>query len=337
MTKRKIIIDTDPGVDDAFAIALALKYDGFDVIGITSSMGNKTLDITTNNSVKLAKYFNANCMVYKGEPEYITSSLKVDAGSVHGDDGFGGHSNLLEYDEKYLSDISAVDFILSSIEKYPNEIEIIALAPLTNIASAIARNKDRMKQLKAIYSMGGGINRGNATKYAEFNYYVDPKALEITYSIGEDIDIYMFGLDITHHTIFSNNDLMFLKKACGQLGELLGKFSDAYLDIYWEYEGYLGCVIHDLLVPAYMIDNSICPTIKKAKLTTEIDGDKKGITKCTFNNKSNNANIIASVDTFRFKKLFFKTLFGEEIVNKYAEVIKRNNDCNNNYEIKLVL
>ncbi len=334
ITKRKIIIDTDPGVDDAFAIALALSSDKLEVLGITASMGNTGLDITTDNAVKLAKYFGASCKVYRGEEEYVTSAEKIVSKGVHGNDGLGGMSSSLEYDENYLSKQSAVDFILETVNKYPNEIELITLAPLTNIAKAIQKDPETMKKVKAIYSMGGGVNRGNVTPYAEFNYYADPKALEITYSIGDCVDIYMFGLDVTHKTIFTCNDIFFMKKVGGDVGELLSKMADVYLDAYWGFSGYLGTVIHDMLVVAYAIDDSVCPKTKRAILTTEISGEKQGITKCEFVDDKNkgNAYIVSSVDTFKYKKLFFEEMFGNEVVEKYEATIKAMNNCNNDYK-----
>ncbi len=338
MSKRKLIIDTDPGVDDAFAIALALKSEEFDVIGITSSMGNLGLETTTTNVVKLAKYFGAKCKIYKGEDSYLTSGEKTVSKDVHGNDGLGGSGDLLEYDESYLSDIKAVDFILDSIKKYPNEIEIITLAPLTNIAKAIETDCEAMKKVKTIYSMGGGVKKGNITPYAEFNFFADPKALDVTLSIGNEVDIYMFGLDVTHQTIFTCNDFFFLNKACGEKGEVLTKMAKAYLDTYWKFSGYLGCVIHDLVVVAYVLDNSICPELKKALVTTEIDGDKKGITKCDFENTEKSNMIVASsIDTFKYKKLFIRKMFGEEICNNYEKTIKAMNNCNNDYNVKIVL
>ncbi len=337
--KRKIIIDTDPGVDDAFAIALALKSDKLDVLGITASMGNTGLDITTSNAIRLAKYFGATCKVYRGEEEYVTSAEKIVSKGVHGDDGLGGVSNLLEYDRNYLSDQSAVDFILETVKKYPNEVELITLAPLTNIAKAIQKDPETMKKVKAIYSMGGGVKKGNVTPYAEFNYYADPKALEVTYSIGDCVDIYMFGLDVTHKTIFTCNDIFFMKKAGGDVGELLSKMADVYLDAYWGFSGYLGTVIHDMLVVAYTIDENICPKSKRANITTEISGEKQGMTKCQFveDTGGGNAYVVSSVDTFKYKKLFFEVMFGCEVAERYASTIQAMNDCNNNYEVITVL
>ncbi len=338
MKRRKIIIDTDPGVDDAFAIALALKCKEFDVIGITSSKGNKTLDITTDNAVKLVKYFNGNCKVYRGEEKYITLTSNAVTVDVHGDDGLGGYSTLLEYDENYLSNTPAVDFILSSIKENPGEIEIIALSPLTNIASAILKDESTMKNLKAIYSMGGGIKRGNITKYAEFNYWIDPKALDITYSsIGEHVNIYMFGLDATHSTVLSCNDLYFIKKTGGEQGKLLVKLSEAYLKAYWNFNRYIGCVLHDLLVVAYMVDNSICPSIRRARLTTEVDGEKQGITVCDFNSNIPNVFVVASVDAFKYKTTFIERMFGKEICEEYKNSIKAINDCNHGYKVKEII
>ncbi len=335
--RRKIIIDTDPGIDDAFAIALASKYEHFEILGITSSMGNKGIENTTINAVKLAKYFNSNCKVYKGEKSYISNNEEITADDVHGDDGLGGIGKELDFDKNILSEKTAVDFILESIKKYPNEIEIIALAPLTNIAKAIEKDFETMKNLKCIYSMGGGINRGNITPFAEFNYYVDPKAVQMTYTLGNFVDIYMLGLDVTHDSLLTCNDLFFIKKANQELGTLLHNLAQEYLNTYWSYNEYLGCVMHDLLVVAYAIDKNICPTTKIAKLTVPVEGEKIGATLCDFNTPKENKNVIVptSVHSFNYKKLFIKILFGKETEEKYDRVTKAMELSNNNLNLKL--
>lgn len=337
MTKRKIIIDTDPGVDDAFALALASKYKDFEILGITSSMGNKGLETTTSNSVRLAKYLNIDCKVYKGSKEYATFGEKNYSQNVHGDDGIGGVSKELSYDENFLSEISAIDFILDSVKKYPNEVEIVALAPLTNIAIAIEKDFELMKNVKAIYSMGGGINTGNKTKFAEFNYYADPKAIEIVYNLGEFVDIYMFGLDVTHNSMMSCNDLFFVNKIGGYLGEMLYKMSLSYQDAYWNFRKMLGCVMHDMLVVAFMIDNSVCPDVKFAKLTTEISGEKRGISNCDFNIEETEKNslIAISIDSLKYKKVFIETLFGIETVDLYEKSINIANKNNNFFKMDI--
>ncbi len=336
MTKRKIIIDTDPGVDDAFAIALASKYKNFEILGITSSMGNKGLETTTSNCIRLAKYFDINCKVYKGENEYVTKGEKSFSQGVHGDDGLSGVSKDLEYDENILSDEKAVDFILESVKKYPNEIEIIALAPLTNIAYAINKDFETMKKVKAIYSMGGAIEMGNVTPYAEFNYYADPEAVEIVYSLGKYVDTYMFGLNVTHNSMLTCNDLAFVKQDCGELGKVLYEISTSYQDAYWKFRKMLGCVMHDMLVVAYMINSEICENVKKAVLTTEIYGDKKGISKFDFNcEKNKNVLVATSVNPYMYKKTFIETVFGEEKMKQYELSIKQANESEKNFSVKI--
>lgn len=260
--KRKIIIDTDPGVDDAFAIITALKYTGFHVLGITTVAGNKGLEYVTNNALKLVGLMQADCLVYKGAHATLKDldkpgNEKKSAGDTHGFDGLGGI--VLPYDLAKLSDQHAVDYILETVEKYPDEVEIIALGPLTNIAAAIQKSPQTMKKVKVIWSMGGGVYRGNITPVSEFNYWFDAEAAEITYSIGTDVDIYMFGLDVTYKTFFTANDFFFIQQEGGELGQYLYDMSQDYARSYWQNRRLTGAVIHDLVPVIYAID----PTISK--------------------------------------------------------------------------
>lgn len=136
MSKRKIIFDTDPGIDDAYAIIAAMKYEAFDVLGLCTVAGNKGLEFTTTNALKLIKLMNYNCKVYKGAATSLLP-LARDAKDTHGTDGLGGIT--LGYDLNKLSDIHAVDFILETVKANPGEIEIIAIGPVTNIALAIQK------------------------------------------------------------------------------------------------------------------------------------------------------------------------------------------------------
>ncbi|MCK5387961.1 MAG: nucleoside hydrolase, partial [Candidatus Izimaplasma sp.] len=210
---RKIIFDTDPGIDDAYAIITAMKHPDIKVLGICTVAGNKGIEFTTTNAQKLIKLMNYDCQVYKGAKD---SLLKVadDAGATHGIDGLGGVP--LAYDKSSLSSISAVDYILNTVKENPNEIEIIAIGPVTNIALAIRKDKETMKKIKAIYTMGGGVYRGNITPVAEFNYWYDAQATKEMFELGVDVPIHMIGLDITHKSIVTNNDLEFMKMTGGE-------------------------------------------------------------------------------------------------------------------------
>jgi len=321
---RKIIFDTDPGIDDAYAIIAAMKYPDMKILGICTVAGNKGIEFTTVNAQKLVKYMNYDCLVYKGAEESLLK-VAIDAGETHGIDGLGGVK--LDYDDSSLSDMNAVDFILKTVKENPNEIEIMAIGPVTNIALAIRKDKETMKKVKAIYTMGGGVYKGNITPVAEFNYWYDAIAAKEMFSIGEDVDIHMIGLDITHKSIFTTNDLEFMKMVGGELGELLYEMIIPYIESYWSYSRYVGCVIHDLLTVIYAIDQSVCPkeSVYNATLDVSISGITIGQTVVDIVDSwklPKNSYVPLEVDSLKYISKFFEIVFGEEIANLYLKVVK---------------
>lgn len=321
---RKIIFDTDPGIDDAYGIIAAMKHPELQVLGLCTVAGNKGIEFTTTNALKLVHLMDYDCMVYKGAGE---SLLKVaeDAGATHGTDGLGGVQ--LDYDENKLSDIHAVDYLIETVKNNPGEIEIIALGPVTNIAMAIQKDPETMKKTKAIYSMGGGVFRGNITPVAEFNYWYDAKAVELMFSIGEDVPIHMIGVDITHDSVITANDLEFMRLEGGELGGLLYKMVLPYVESYWKYSKYTGCVIHDLLCVIYAMDQSVCPKdgVHHSNLRVSTSGISIGQTVVDLVDSwklPKNAYVPMKVDKRKYKELFFEITFGERVAELYKRYVK---------------
>ena len=227
--KRKVIIDCDPGVDDALAInALLLKKD-IEVLGITCVGGNRPLEYTYKNALRLVDFFNSDVKVYKGvEPLSIDPNIKTSF--FHGENGFGDVE--IPYTTKNLSDINAIDFLEEMLLKYPNEVEILALGPLSNLAALILKNSKAFENVKAIYSMGGTFSMGNITPYCEFNYYFDLKALDIVMNAlnKNKVVFHMFPLDVTMKVYFDVNEFTFLRYEGGKWGNLVADiFENHYL------------------------------------------------------------------------------------------------------------
>lgn len=320
MEKRKIIIDTDPGIDDAFAITAAFRYDGFEVLGLTTVAGNKLIDVVTANGSKLTKLNHVNSLVYKGATQTIAqmeqkaSAANVEnADEVHGADGLGGV--YLPIDESNISDIHAVDFILDTIKKYPNEVEIIAIGPLTNLALAIRKDKETMKKVKAIWSMGGGVLKGNMTPVAEFNYWYDPESVAITFRIGNTVPIHMVGLNMTGKSGFHKEELNLLED-CGEIGKTLLSMVKKYGEDF-ETED-VNCVIHDLACVMYAIRPDICPkeSIYHANLQIPEDGLCKGETIVDLIDSwklEKNAYVPMDINRDEYVKEFFKVTFNREL------------------------
>ena len=320
MDKRKLIIDTDPGIDDTYAIITALKYEGFDVQGITVVAGNVGLDNCVNNALGIVNLMDADCSVYPGAeaPLKLLNENKTYEleGLVHGEGGLG--TVQLTPDLSKKSDKHAVDFILETVKANPHEVEIIALGPLTNIALAIQKDKETMKKVKKIWSMGGGVRYGNRTPVAEFNYWADPEAAKVTYDeIGEDVEINMIGLDVTQQTRFNLDDLFFLRTECGELGALLGEMSNHYMETYWNALRVTGVIVHDLVAVMLAINPSLSSeddVFKQVNLQMECEGICTGQSVVQFSpseTEAKNATVYMGIDNTAFKEAFFQLVFPE--------------------------
>lgn len=320
MSKRKIIIDTDPGIDDTHAIIAALTYQHYDVLGITVVSGNVGLDNCVNNALGIVNLMGADCLVYPGAPTSLKQlnrdEVEHTGNLVHGEHGLG--TVQLTPDLSKKSDVHAVDFILQTVKDNPGEVEIITLGPLTNIALAIQKDRETMKMVKKVWSMGGGVRFGNQTPVAEFNYWADPEAAKVTYEFGEEIEINMIGLDVTHQTRFSLDDLFFLQTECGGVGALLSEMSNHYLESYWNSDRIAGVIIHDLVTVMLAIDPSLSSEediYKKVNVKIECEGICKGQTvvqlKPTTSEEieAKNANVYMGIDNTTFKNAFFKLCF----------------------------
>lgn len=192
---RRIIIDTDCGSDDAVAIIMALKSEAVKVEAITTVCGNVPLELATRNALMTIEVGNGQRPpLYVGAEKPLMRDL-VTAVNVHGEDGMGDsdliHPTIIPEKEH------GVDAILRLVEKYPKEIELVTIGPVTNIALAIMKNPTAMKNVKHIYSMGtAGFGKGNTTPVAEFNVYVDAKAYGVMLNAGIPITIIGFDMCI---------------------------------------------------------------------------------------------------------------------------------------------
>lgn len=190
--KRKVIIDTDTGGDDASALILAAVSRNIEIIGVTVVVGNVDLEQGTQNALAALELVNCSAPVYKGSSENMSGET-IKAFSVFGKDGMG-EADLVHPSGK-AEDKDAIDFILETVSANPGEIEIVSIGPATNIARAIQRDPETMKKVKMIWSMGtAGLGVGNASPVAEFNVYHDPLAYKIMLDSG--IPITVVGLDM---------------------------------------------------------------------------------------------------------------------------------------------
>lgn len=327
---RKIIIDTDPGIDDAIAMLYAFSHKDIEILGITSVAGNKGLDTTTNNAARISTYFGSKVKVYKGaasKMEEINMEVfdKNSDKNVHGNYGLGSAN--LDLNNEVISDISAIDFILDTIKENPNEVDIIALGPLTNIALCIEKDYETMKKVKSIHSMGGSVFTGNVTPVAEFNYWFDAKAVDIVFSkLGSFIPIYMVGLDATAYTLMDFNDIAYIKLIGNDLSKLIADdLLGDYVKYFWTYLNTFGVVIHDLVTMIGYMNTDIYTKLIHANLRCVTDSDIAN-GQCIVDlvdswKLEKNAYVPMAVDKKLFMYEFVKVLFGESYADKYLDII----------------
>jgi len=192
-SRRKLIIDCDPGIDDAFALAYAMKQGNIDILGITTVTGNVHVKDGTRNVLIIEDLLGCSIPVYPGEEEPMSGEVPMnEIDNCHGDDGLGDIG--LSPSHRKAENKKAVDFILDTLANEEEKtVDIVCLGPLTNLAQALMKNPDIVKRVRAVYSMGGSVLCGNVTPVAEFNYWVDPKAAEIVYQSG--LQVHMIGLN----------------------------------------------------------------------------------------------------------------------------------------------
>jgi inosine-uridine nucleoside N-ribohydrolase len=253
---QKIIIDTDPGVDDAMAIQFALNSPELEIMGLTTIYGNVNLNLCTTNALRLLDLANrGDIPVAVGASKPLSRPFNGGVAFVHGDDGQGNvfrpESNLKPINQ------SAEDFIIEQVKKYPNEVILAPLGPLTNLALALQKAPEIQNLVKEVVIMGGNFfSPGNASPAAEANILNDPEAADIV--LGADWRMTMIGLDVTESTLLTSKDAQEIRAASDSD---LNKFvSNAYV-FYEEFNTTNnkidGSFLHDSAIIAYMIEPSI--------------------------------------------------------------------------------
>jgi inosine-uridine nucleoside N-ribohydrolase len=294
----KIVIDCDPGHDDAIAILLALASPEVELAGVTTVAGNQTLDKTTRNAlVTLEVGGRADIPVAAGADAPLSRELRT-AAHVHGETGLDG-PELPEPQAQVVAE-HAADFLAELIE---SGTVLVPTAPLTNIALLLERHADVKERIESIVWMGGAIGEGNVTPAAEFNAFVDPEAAARVFASG--IPITMIGLDVTHKALFTRSHAEQLREA-GRAGRFVAELSDFFQRFHERSYGFAGSPIHDAMAVAHVIDPTLVTT-RHVNVAVETrsefsDGrtvvDLRGVTR-----RPENADVGVDVDAERFLEL----------------------------------
>ena len=249
----RVIVDTDPGVDDALALLLALRSPELQIEAITPVAGNVPLDLTLPNALRMVEIAGqTEIPVAAGARAPLLRRL-VTAAYVHGENGLGG-AVFPEPKIKPVPEPAAI-FIRQIIRKYPGEVTLLTIGPLTNIATALNSDSDLAGMIQRIVMMGGSLSGGNITPAAEFNIYVDPEAARIVFQSG--IPITMVGLDVTRKTSLTEVHVQRLESGQNPVSQAAAKIARKALEHTRE-QGFLaGPNMHDSLAVAAFLYPSI--------------------------------------------------------------------------------
>jgi len=251
----RIIIDTDPGTDDAVAILIALaNFNDDEILGITTVAGNVGVKVGTRNALRILEQAGRNNIkVYEGESAPLNREL-LTAEWVHGTDGLGG----VPFPEpsKTEEDIDAVTFLKEEILNSEEKVTICVLGPMTNIGKAIQEKPEIVSNIAQIVFMGGSAAGGNTNPAAEFNILVDPEATDIVLHSGAEL--IMMGLDVTHQAISTSDRIQNISDTKTKTSELLVGLMSRLANLEIVQKKFPdGTPVHDAFVTAYLVDSSL--------------------------------------------------------------------------------
>ena len=305
--RQRLVLDCDPGHDEAIAILLAARTPGIQLEAITTVAGNQTVDKTAYNALRVCSLAGIHSIpVAKGMDRPLVRDLMT-APSIHGSSGLDGPS--LPEPTISLAPIHAVDLLIELLLASRGDLTLVATGPLTNIATAMRREPAIVPKIQQIVLMGGAIGLGNWTPAAEFNIYVDPEAAHIVFTCGRPVT--MVGLDVTH-TVLATPDVRARLRALGTpvahlVDDLLGFFAETYLKVF----GFSSPPLHDPCAVAHVADPTLVQT-QSMRVDIELRGEHTvGRTVCDVHGvmgKPANADVAVGIDVPRFWDLLIETL-----------------------------
>jgi purine nucleosidase len=247
MTTRPVVIDCDPGQDDAIALMLAVASPELKLLGITTSFGNVGLERTTRNALRILELLEVDIPVHPGLHRALLRS-PIDAASYHGITGMDGSG--LPDAKGVAAQRHAVDFIIETLLEH-DDVTMVCMAPLTNLAMAIRREPKILRRCQRIVLMGGSTDNGNDSPAAEFNILADPHAAHIVFDSG--VPITMIGLNVTHQLIATQVEIERFRALGNRSGEVTAKLLEFFKGVYVSRYGWAGPALHDPCTIAFLI------------------------------------------------------------------------------------
>ncbi len=305
MGKKKIIIDCDPGHDDAVALILAACSSKIELLGISVSSGNQTIEKTSRNALNICRYFDINVPIAVGSARPLVTDPKI-CEEIHGESGLDG-VDFPNYEQKFDSRNGAsliADLLLKN-----EDVTVVTTGPMTNLGLALRFNPEIVHHIKEIIFMGGSIDNGNVTPAAEFNILVDAEAAHITLHSG--VPIKMIGLNITRKVLVTDEIINKASLIGNKKSTFFAKLMRVYLDNQRKTFHIIGAPLHDPVTIACLIDESL---VSFQNMNVEIDishGTSHGRTNCDvfdFLHAPKNCLVGMDIDVKKFWNLIFSCL-----------------------------
>ena len=305
MSPKPVILDVDPGHDDAVAIMLACGHPGLDLLAVTTVAGNVTIDKTTRNALRVLSLIGCDDVpVGRGASGPLERQLRT-AEDIHGKSGLDGPEEIPDAgfgpDER-----GAVALLSDTIRASSEPVTLIPVGPLTNIALFLREHRDLKDRIAGISLMGGSMGLGNTTPAAEFNIYVDPEAAREVFESG--LPITMLGLDVTHQAGAGPEERERLRST-GRVGGVVAGFLDFFAATYERSFGFDSPPLHDPVAVAAVVEPDLVET-RPMRVDVECESDlTRGETVCDFHGvtrKKPNAEVGVGLD----REGFFELLYG---------------------------
>jgi inosine-uridine nucleoside N-ribohydrolase len=251
----ELILDCDPGHDDAIALLLALASPEVRLLGVTTVAGNQTLTKTTANAIRVLDHVGRDDIPVAAGASRPLVRDHYAAAHVHGETGLDGPD--LPPPRRDPESEHAIDWLASTLLARPQPVTLVATGPLTNLALFLARYPELQDRLERVVLMGGAIGQGNVTPAAEFNIWADPEAAHRAFS--SDLDLTMVGLDVTHRALMTPSHAAQLAGS-GAAGELVADMYSFYAQFHRRDYGWQGAPVHDAVAMAHVIDSTLLTT-----------------------------------------------------------------------------
>ena len=308
--KIPIILDGDPGHDDAIAWVLARASRKLEILAVTSCCGNQTIEKTTYNARRICALLGIDAPVAMGRPAPLLAD-PITAGNIHGQSGLDGPALPEPADD--LSPLGAVELMAKVLRESAEPVTIVATGPQTNVAALLLAHPELKSKIARISLMGGGIATGNWTPAAEFNILVDPEAAKIVFTSG--VPITMAGLDVTEKALILPEDFERVRALCNPVSDIVAQ----WLEFFYKFHrsiGYAGAPMHDPCAVMALIDPEIF-TIRPMYVQIETAGEYcRGTTVgdlLGFSRHAPNADVLMGVDRDCFADLLVEAIkfYGE--------------------------